>query len=75
MVYSASTTLLYLLEHPEKRANAHPARARTAERAIHLRWPTLRRTVESAGSAESAQSASAATLDCGQLQSQGSLAS
>jgi hypothetical protein len=66
MVYSASTTLLYLLEHPENRVNARPA-----ERASRFRFPSLRRSVKSA---ESARSASAATLDCGPLQSQSSLA-
>jgi hypothetical protein len=69
MVYSASTTLMYLLEHPENRADARSAPARTTERASRFRWPTLR------WSARTAQSASAATPDCGQLQSQGSLAS
>jgi hypothetical protein len=68
MFYSASITLMYLLEHPEDRANARPARARTAARASSFRWPTLRR------SDRSARSASAATPDCAQLQSQGSLA-
>jgi hypothetical protein len=68
MVYSASTTLMYLLEHPEDRDNAQPALGRTAARASRFRWPTLRR------SARATQSASAATPDCAQLQSQGSLA-
>jgi hypothetical protein len=70
MVYSASTTLMYLLEHPEERVNARPDRVRTAALLSRFRWPTLRR---SARSAEPARSASAATPDCGQLQSQGSL--
>jgi hypothetical protein len=71
MVYSASITLMYLLEHPEDRDNAQPALGRTAARASRFRWPTLRR---SARSARATQSASAATPDCAQLQSQGSLA-
>jgi hypothetical protein len=69
MVYSASTTLLYLLEHPENRAAARSAPATTAGRAISFRWPALRRR------AESVRTASTTTLDCGQLQSRGSLAS
>ena len=68
MVYSASTTLLYLLEHPENRVNARRARSRTAERASRFRWPALRRT------AKSTRAASAGTPDCAQLQPQGSLA-
>ncbi len=71
MVYSASTTLLYLLEHPEDRDNAQPVFGRAPARASGFRWPTLRRF---ARSAESARSASANTPDCGQLQPQGSLA-
>ena len=68
MVYSASTTLMYLLEHPEDRDNAQPAFGRAATRASRFRWPTLRR------SAEPARAASVATPDCAQLQSEGSLA-
>lgn len=74
MVYSASTTLLYLLEHPEDRENAQPVFGRAPARTSGLRWPTLRRTAWSARSAEPARSESITTPDCGQLQSQGSLA-